>query len=247
MANVASQGVLTRGKRDFEIFNDWPNFATGTDGWTSLAADGGASVAVNDGRRGILTLTTGATDNNEAAIRTTTELFLGVAGKPMWGEVLAQYAEANTDDANVAPIVFSDLIAANLLGDDAGGPVASMDGAMIYKLDGQTAWRCFSANGATTTTNTTGITAGGSTGGYYGNDDGYHLFRIEIADYTSANMQVTFWYDGVQMRDATTNLFIVHTVSLTSWTEMEFGSYIKAGGANSEVLLCDYHAAGQVR
>lgn len=245
MSNVASQGVLTRGKRDIEIFDDFTWYVT-VHQWTALAADAGTSVTVADGRRGILALTTGATDNNEAAIRSTYEVFLGVAGKPMWCEFLAQYAEANTDDANVC-FGFSDLIAANLLGDDGAGPVASMDGALIYKLDGQTAWRCFSANGATTTTNTTAITAGGSTGGYYGNDDGYHTFRIEIADYTSANMQVTFWYDGYQLRDSTTNLFIVHTVSLTSWTEMEVGAYVKAGGANSEVLNIDYIAAGQVR
>lgn len=246
MSNVASQGVLTRGKRDFEIFNDFPNFATGTDGWSSLAADASATVAVNDARRGIITLTTGATDNNECDVRTTTELFLMLAGKPCWCEFLAQYAEANTDDANIC-FGFSDLIAANMLIDDGGGVVASMDGALIYKLDGGTVWRCHSSNGATRTDNITAITAGGTTGGYYGNDDGYHMFRIEIADYTSTSNQVTFWYDGSQLRDSTTNLPIVHTVLVASATEMEVGAYVKAGGANSEVVLIDYIGAGQVR
>ena len=35
--------------------------------WTSLATDGGTSVAASAAHGGLLALTTGATDNNEAA------------------------------------------------------------------------------------------------------------------------------------------------------------------------------------
>lgn len=234
-----------RTKRDYHIFDDFTWYVTAHQ-WASLAADATATVTVSDARKGILAIFTDATDNNEAAVRSASECFLGVAGKPLWCEFLAQYTEANTDDANIA-FGFSDAIAANLLQDNGAGPAASFSGALIYKVDGGTVWKTVSSNGTTQTIKTTALTAGGTTGGYYGNNDGYHLMGIEIGDYTSTQMQVTYWYDGNQMRDSTYNLPIVDTLTIASLTEMEVGAYAKAGSANAETLNIDYIAAGQTR
>ena len=89
-------------RRTFSVFNDFINFATGTDGWTSLAADSGASVAHSDAANGILVLTTGATDENECSVKTTTEPFLIATDRPMIMEARIQFTEASTDHAGCA-------------------------------------------------------------------------------------------------------------------------------------------------
>lgn len=223
--------------RDFGFFDDFEWYIS-PHRWTNLAADVGVTAfAESDARCGIITGATGATDNNEIAMRTTKELFAGVAGKPMWAEVYLQYAEANTDDANVA-FGFSDQIAANLLVDDGAGPDTDFDGALIYKVDGGTAWKVVSSNGTSQTISATGVTAGGAA---------YQRLRICITDYTTSKMQVTYFVDDVQLRDSTYNLPIVHTIAIASWTEMEVGCYLKAGGANSETLNIDFLQAYQTR
>ena len=131
-------------RRDtFGIWSDFVNFVTAQDGWTSLAADTNASVTIDaDGVGGIAVLNTGdATDNNEAALFTTQELFLAAAGKPIYAAARIQYTEANTNVSNVAfglADIFGD---ANTLLDNGAGPAASFYGAMIYKVDGSTVWR----------------------------------------------------------------------------------------------------------
>jgi hypothetical protein len=71
-----------------------------TNEWTKLAADAGSSVAAGDTENGVLALTTGATDNNEAAVRTTKKIFLVGDDKPHVFDSSLKLAEANTDDAN---------------------------------------------------------------------------------------------------------------------------------------------------
>ena len=94
MANFTLYPGFLAEKDTFSIASDFHNFATGQDGWTSLVVDGGTSVAVNDARGGILTVTTGATDNNEAMIRSTTQLFLPTAGRPSFARALDEDSQA---------------------------------------------------------------------------------------------------------------------------------------------------------
>ena len=140
--------------------DDFNELVTG-DRWTSIAADTGASVAMTDAVGGRVALVTGATDNNEAYIHTTSELFLPAANKPILVRAQLQFAEANTDDANV---IFGliNAAAANDLQDNGAGPRASYDGAVFYKVDGGTRWQVESSNAGTQVTTDTEYTAGGA-------------------------------------------------------------------------------------
>lgn len=212
--------------------------------FTSLSADAGVTAPVEASSAtavgGVVTMSTGATDNNEVAFGTTNAFFLLADNKPFFGEALVQYAEANTDDANIA-VGFADTInAADFLLDNGAGPRSSWSGAVIYKVDSGSVnnWRVRSSNGTTFTDNVTQIAAGGSA---------FVRLRVEVADYTATLAQVTYFIDGLQLRDNVTNLPIVHTVAYASAAAMKFGVYLKAGGANSETLLTDYVAPFQAR
>ena len=236
MANVVRFPVFLQEKDTFGLESDFPNFATGTDGWTSLVVDAGTSVAVNDAVGGRATLTTGATDNNEASLRSTTEIYLVAAGKPLFCEARIQYTEANTDDANVM-FGFMSALAANSLVDDGAGVRTSGSLAVIYKIDGGTVWRCANRDndGAEDTVSTT--TAGGTS---------FQTLRIEILDNGTLPATVVYYVDDVALVDAN-GIVIKHQFTLTSSTEMNLGLYVKAGGANSEVVLCDYMGGWQLR
>lgn len=217
-------------------FNDFPNFATGTDGVTSLAADVGATVAVGDAARGIAVLTTGATDNNEAALKTTNELYLVAAGRPLYGRARVQFAEAATNAANVF-IGFANALAADTMADNGAGPRASGNIFCVEKRDGETQWRLSTRNGATATSTLSTTTAGGAS---------FVTVEIEVEEFDSVNFYVVALIDGVILRDAN-GTRIRHTVAISGSTEMMFGAYVKAGSGSSEVLSCDYLYCHQLR
>jgi hypothetical protein len=231
----------------FGIFSDFVNFVTAQDGWTSLASDTNASVTIDaDGVGGIAILNTGdATDNNEAALFTTQELFLAAPGKPIFAQASIQYTEANTNAGNVAfglANIFGD---ANTLLDDGAGPAASFYGAMIYKTDGSTVWRCASSAGTLSSAGTTTAsvqTAGGTAFQKLG-------IRIEPISGAFNSSKVTFFLDGQPLTDSN-NRPISHTVAhgAAGTGEMNAGLYAKVGAANNSwTVLCDYLGAWQER
>lgn len=224
-------------KDTFFLFTDWYHFVTADD-WTSLVVDAGTTITIADAVGGRVSLTTGATDNNEADVRTTAEIFLVADNKPLRFECRSQYTEAATDDANVLH-GFMSALAANALVDDGAGVRTTGNYFVFFKVDGETTWRVRSRNGTETETNDTGITAGGAS---------FQKFRIEIDNEGSGtNVQVKFFIDDIQCNDATTNRPIVHTIAVASSTEMNAGHYVKAGGATSEVLVTDWTYAAQQR
>jgi hypothetical protein len=225
----------------FHARNDFMEFVTG-DLYSSLVADAGTSLTVNDAAGGTVTLGTAATDNNEAYVFTTKEIFKIVENKPAEFIARIQFAEANTDDANVGA-GFMDAVGANALVDNGAGPKASYSGAVIFKVDGGTKWKCQTSNGAAQVTTESKHTAGGS---------GFHTLRILVEPIDSVNAEVSFWIDTaggddwVQMRDANEKL-IKHTLALASLTEMNAFAGVKAGGATAESLVIDLIDPAQKR
>lgn len=214
-------------RRTFGFFDDFEWFIT-AHRWASLASDSGASVAHSDARGGKVVLTTGGTDNNEALLKSATECVLWAADKGSICEARIQYSEANTDDANVC-FGLADAMGANLMVDDGAGPKTSFSGALIYKKDGGTVWRCMASNGSTQSDSVSTTTAGGSSD---------QVLTI-IANSVGTNMEILYQVDGVYLVDSN-GVVIKHTVAVASLTEMQIGAYVKAGGSNSEVLTVDY-------
>lgn len=222
-------------RREFGFFDDFEWLIT-LHRWTTLVADSGTSVAVADAAGGVVQLTTGATDNNEALIKTASEIFLFAADKPAVYEARAKWTEANTDDANVA-LGWADAVGANTMVDDGAGMKASYSGAVFYKVDGGTTWNFQTSLGATRTT--TALVDASNSGAY-------QTLRIEAREQGNV-IELVPWIDGRQCVDATYGRPVKHYITLGSPTEMQAFAYVKAGGANSEVLNVDYVAAFQLR
>mgnify|MGYP001573554515 CR=1 FL=1 len=240
MANFALYPSFLAHKDTFEISSDFHNFATGQDGWTSLVADAGTSVAVNDARGGILTLTTGATDNNEVMIRSTTELFLPTAGRPCFARGRINIVQANTDDINFF-FGFASAAAADLLVDNGGDPRTSGSIFGITCSENDTVWHGYSRNG-TTSTDTASAVSNNDAAGVY------REYEVRLEEFSASQCVVTYYIDGMVLRDDTIYANpIAHRVSYTSLTEMNFAIYAKAGGATSETPLIDWAIAAQVR
>lgn len=231
-ALVTSENIRNL-RNQMEIYDDFLAFNTG-DLWTDTSGDAGASVAGSDAAGGIAVVTTGGTDNNEAYLLSTKELFLIAASKPIYGETALQYAEANTDDANVF-FGFMNAVGADSILDDGAGPKASFSGAVIYKVDGGTVWKFATSIGTTNTISTSTTTAGGSA---------YQRLAIKIVPNSSTTALAYPIVDGQQLQDSNGNL-IVHSITFSGATEMNLFVGAKAGGANSEVVNVDWLAGVQ--
>lgn len=231
-------------------FTDDLDHLVSGDRWTTIDGDAGASVLEDaDGVGGIVQLTTGATDNNEAYLHTSNELFLIAENKPLIVDCILQYAEASTDQANVMFGVM-DGIAADALVNDDGGPKSSYSGAVFFKVGGQTLWQVESSDSTTQTTTTTAHTAGGTNP---------QALRIMINPLNATDAEVTFWFspnspngpnDLFQCRENGANPRtpnIKHTLDYSNATEIAVVVGAKASSANSEVINVDMIQAYQKR
>ena len=175
-------------------------------------------------------------DNDEAYFASPNEVFKLAAGKPLYAKARIQYAEANTDDANIF-FGFASAVAANLIVDNGAGMRTSGDLVGIYKVDGGTKWICISQVNGTAVTTTSATTAGGSS---------YQKLRIEVSDHDSSGGYATFKVDNEYLKDTNGNI-IRHAVPYASATEMQIAFGVKNGGTNLETLNVDYVAAVQQR
>ena len=234
MANVNRRPVRHADKDVLSIYDHFTWLVTAHE-WTTLVADAGSSVAVGDAAGGVVVVTSGGTDNNEAMIRSTNELFLPVAGKPLDCESWVQYAEAATNAANIF-VGFASAAGANLLVDDGGGPRTSGSIIGIYKKDGETEWRLYTRNGSTYNDTLSSRTAGGSA---------YQKIEIFIEEYSLTECIVTCKIDGNYLKypasaGVAAGLPIEHRVAYSGLTEMNFVPlYVKAGTGASQVASCD--------
>ncbi len=219
------------------VHDDFRTFVTGGE-FTSLVADSGSSVAAGDTENGVVALTTGATDNNEAALFTTKKIFLVGDDKPHYFETYLKLTEAATNAANIFA-GFSSVLGANQMVDTAGGPAASMSGAFFYKLEGTLTWAIGVSIGSTQTLAT--LTAQNSfnkiaqtTG------TAFVKLAIEILPKTSTVADVIF-----KINDKV--VYKITDWTYTSAAAMYAGAYVKAGSGSSEVLNVDYVSAYKVR
>lgn len=235
MANLLRYPDALRFRDQHEIFDDFTS-DTVAEHWVKTG-DASSTFAVGDAVGGIMTVTAGsATDEDECYVESPNETFKIAAGKPIVFETYLQFTEAVAGTANVMAGLMS-AVGADSLIDAGAGPKLTFDGAVIYKVDGGTVWRCMSSVGTTRTDSISTTTAGGAS---------YQRLRIEWHDYTATQMQITYEVDGVRL--VTSNgLPIVHTVLVASATEIQIALGVKNGTTTQESLLVDYVYAGQLR
>lgn len=231
-------------KDTFGFFEDWGDNYVSGDRWTPLTSDSSSAstlvlvLKTTGARKGILSVTQDATDNDEIYFGTTVSQFLFAANKPCYTETLMQYAELNTS-ANNLIFGFCSTYAANTLIDDGGGPVASGTMAVIYKVDGGTVWRCRSQIGAAVgqTDSISTTTAGGSA---------YQKLSVEVLPYNSTNAKIIYKCEGNFLLDSNGNK-IVHDLVYTNAVASSVIWGCKTGSATAEVQLNDYICGYQTR
>lgn len=218
--------------RDQTVFMDdffWlisPHF------WTSDVTDAGSACAMDaDGDGGIVTMSTGAVDNNEVYLRSTNQAWTFGAGESIYVEARVQYSEAATSACNFAFGLSSELDADDFLQDDGAGPDANHTGAVIFKVDGGTVWKAHTSNSTTQTTSTSVKTAGGSS---------YQRLALKLEDVDGTNMDVTFFVDDQPLLDSSFRRPIKHQVAIASAAAMNLGFYLKAGSGSEETVNLDY-------
>lgn len=240
MANLLHERGLGEAKDTHGFFEDFYEFVT-ADFWTKTVTDvaGGVGIVTTDGAGGILTVgTEDATDNDEVLLESTREAFLFAASKPLHFAARIQYAEANTDDANVF-VGLMDAAGADAMLDNGAGPKASYTGIGFFKVDGGTTWQTeVSIAGTQTTTDLTALnsldgiakTAGGAS---------YTVLEFTFKPFSSTQAYVDFFIDGVHVQ---------HLLwTYTSATEVQVAVVLKNGGANAEVMLVDWISCYQKR
>jgi len=234
---VALPDFALLARRQHGFFDDFEQLVPGGR-WTDTSGDSGAAWSVASATGGVATGVTGATDNNEAYLHSTAGQFKLANDKPLTAEAYLQFAEANTDAANVF-FGLADAIGANTLVDDGGGMKTSFSGAAFYKVDGELNWRVIYSNGATQTIvelnaensyDRLAKTAGGAA---------YQQLRIELSPRNNA-VDAKFFIDG-------TLVYKMSGKSISSATLMDAGFGVKAGSSNEETLNVDYALAYQLR
>lgn len=218
---------------------------------THLAADSGASVTNAGVAGGAALLTTGGTDNNEAAIATANCLKFA-QDKPFYVQGRVGWAEANTDDANVFFGVMDSPAGANAMVDNGAGPKTTASAAGFFKVDGGTVWKTIASKSTTQTINATEHTAPNSA-------TAWQTLGIFVSPVDATNAIVSFYIDTaggdnlMPVRVASVNPRVTDlasnqcTVAIASAAAMGLGFICKAGGANSETPVLDYWLAYGVR
>lgn len=241
MSKLMELPTFLERRRQAEYFDDFFWYVTAHE-WTTVASDSG-TIAVGDTTNGILTISPSdgtVADNDETYLKFTNETQLLAAGKAFVCESLIKFTEANTDDANHMFGVMN-AVAADTILDNGAGPKASFTGAVFYKVDGGTVWRCRSSIGTTYTDTITNVSS---------TNTGYQRLRIEFKPNGSL-LEVTYFIDGAQVLDTSSGrpgLRLAHTIDPASATEAQVFAGSKNGSnSNHETLLVDYIGFGGLR
>jgi hypothetical protein len=227
-------------RREFFLFDDFESYTDGQR-WTKLCTGGGATVAAGaTGQDGTLVLTTGGTDNNEAAFATTNKPFLFAAEVAHLFETKLQYAEANTNTAGVALGFSSVMNTTGMLADTTLAPVGSFSGAILYKKTGDTTWSFRVSVGSAKVDIATQHTAGGAAA---------QRLKIEIRQGQAAagSLEAVPWLDGQIMLDTSSPGRPIKLIVPTGGAAMQAGIFMKTHSTSSEFVTVDYVAAGKLR
>ncbi|MFI4875958.1 MAG: hypothetical protein ACIALR_11490 [Blastopirellula sp. JB062] len=200
-----------------------------------LSDNASAAIGVADAAGGVLSIATGATsaaDNDGCYLATRGEVLK--MDRDFVLKSKFKYSEAGADVANAVAIgCRNNAAVGTILAADGGGPAADFYGAMIFKVDGETTWKCVSSVGTAQQTHDTGIVA-------------------ESADFVDFEIQFSvlpggaygrflFLIDGQVCTKADSNLNepITHETPLGGATEMHVVCGGQTGGAAEETFYLD--------
>lgn len=219
----------------YEVFEDfmYPASATASDltAWTFTNDGVTGTNAFQDAVGGVFNVVTAAADNDYHAISLQHEAFKFASGKRLWLEARVKVSEATTNESTWW-VGLTDTLTTGGFQADALGPLASYDGALIYKTPETALTLNFESSNAGTQVTTAGPT--GST------------------SVSNTWTRVGFFFDGTATTSTITpyyavndsNTFVAgtaHDITLSGLEEMHLVMGIKAGPtAAAETLQIDY-------
>jgi hypothetical protein len=224
--------------RYFLFFDDFLNPASSTASdyhAYTINSDGSTGTnAFQDVAGGVYNVVTAAADNDYQALSSIAENWKFAEGKELWFEARFKVAEANTNESTWW-FGFTDTLTTGGMQANAAGPLASYDGALIWKTPETAMTVNFETSNAAT-------------------QNTLSAFATSI---TNTWHRVGFYFDGA----ATTSTITPYFHNGTSWTvgtpqnitlagleEMHFCCGIKAGPTGgAETLQVDYIRVLQLR
>ena len=223
--------------RHCEIVDD---FTYLHDQWTAVATDSGThAIADTKGGKRDLKPSDGTVADNDEIYLHTSECFIFDATDAISFDALINFAQANTDDANLF-IGLMSAVAANSIQDDGAGPAADFYGAGFYAIDGNANWHVILSVG--TTQYTAELNATNSIDGtaHAAGSASQQRLSIEVRPRGSGDIDVTFSIDG-------TNVYNFTGKDNGTPTEMSVVFGAKNGDTNLETLSPDYVRCSQPR
>lgn len=222
----------------FRLFDDflYPASATASDtmAWTALNDGGTGTPAFQDAAGGIFNVVTAAADNDYAAYSSVAENWLFAAGKSLWFEARFKLAEATTNESTWW-FGLSDTLTTGGMQANAAGPLASYDGALIYKTPETALTVNFETSNAGTQVTGAEFATGIS--------NTWHRAGFFFDGATTTGNLTPYFHNGTSWTTGAS-----HAITLSGLEEMHIVFGVKAGPtAAAETLQVDYIHAVQLR
>ena len=227
--------------RFFLFFDDFinPASATASDNQAyTVTSDGATGTnAFQDAPGGVFNVVTAAADNDYQALSTVSEIFKFAAGKKLWFEARFKLAETTTNDS-AWWFGLTDTLTTGGFQADAAGPLASYDGALIWKDEDTMTIDFETSNAGTQNTTSAMATFVSNTWTRVG-------FYFDGAATTSV---ITPYYEVTGVDGAAMVAGTAQNITLSGLEEMHLVFGVKAGphGA-AETLQVDYIKCMQLR
>lgn len=222
----------------FELFDDFLNPASATvsdvQAWTAVNDGGTGTPAFQDAAGGIFNVVTAAADNDYAAYSSVAENWLFAAGKELWFEARFRCAEANTSESTWW-FGLSDTLTTGGMQANAAGPLASYDGALIWKTPETAMTVNFeTSNAGTQSTLSAFATAISNT---------WHRAGFYFDGTATTSTITPYFHNGTEWTAGTPQ-----NITLAGLEEMHVVFGIKAGPTGgAETLQIDYVRCVQIR
>jgi hypothetical protein len=220
------------------FFDDFlnPASATASDyhAYTSTDDAGTGTNAFQDAAGGVYNVVTAAADNDYHAMSTVAENWLFAEGKPLWFEARFRLSEANTNESTWW-FGLTDTLTTGGMQANAAGPLASYDGALIYK----TPETALTVNFETSNAGTQNTLAAFATG----ISNTWHRAGFYFDGAATTSTITPYFHNGTSWTTGT-----AQNITLSGLEEMHAVFGVKAGPTGgAETLQVDYLKIVQLR
>jgi hypothetical protein len=221
------------------LFEDFQGGPAATTAFRFTAAnDGGTGTnAYADAANGVFNLVTAAADNDYHAMASNAENWLFAAGKKLWFEARFKLTEATTNES-AWWFGLTDTLTTGGFQADAAGPLATYDGALVWKDEATMTIDFETSNAGTQATTSAMATFVSNTWtrvGFY-------------FDGTATTSVITPYYEVTGVAGAALVAGTAQNITLSGLEEMHLVFGVKAGPtAAAETLAVDYIKIAQLR